>query len=101
MLLLVECGEPGDRQSLKGTVTFEDVPLTEGHIKFLPQRGTKGPTAGSKITAGQFSISPDGGTFTGTFRVEITAARQASRPDQEAAGRDSGDWNPEIGAGSH
>jgi hypothetical protein len=101
VLLLVGCEEPGDRQSLKGTVTFEDVPLTEGHIKFLPQRGTKGSPAGGKITAGHFSILPDGGTFTGTFRVEITAARQPSRPDQEAAGRDSGDWNPEIGAGSH
>jgi len=79
VLLLVECGEPSDRQSLEGTVTFDGVPLTEGHVKFLPQRGTKGPTASGKITAGHFSISPDGGTFAGTFRVEITATRKTGK----------------------
>ena len=79
VLLWVGCGEPSDRKSLEGTVTLDGVPLAEGHVKFVPQRGTKGPIAGGKIIAGNFSISPEGGTFTGTFRVEITATRKTGK----------------------
>ena len=79
LLSLTGCGDSSDRQSLEGTVTFNGVPLAEGQITFVPQRGTKGPTAGDKITEGHFSISPKGGTFAGTFRVEIVATRKTGK----------------------
>ena len=79
LLSLSGCGELSNRQSLKGTVTLDGVLLAEGHITFLPQPGTKGPTTGGKITKGHFSISPEGGAFVGTFRVEITATRKTDK----------------------
>ncbi|MCH2131998.1 MAG: hypothetical protein MK179_22895, partial [Pirellulaceae bacterium] len=51
-------------------------PLPKGSIKFLPQSGTPGPTAGGQIQDGHFSIAANGVTFPGSFRIEITATRQ-------------------------
>ena len=87
LLSLTGCGDSSDRQSLEGTVTFNGVPLAEGQITFVPQRGTKGPTAGGTITEGHFSISPEGGTFTGTFRVEITARRKTGKQVKDRMGQ--------------
>ena len=79
LLSLIGCGEPSGRQSLEGTVTLDGAPLVDGNIKFVPQLDTKGPVAGGKITEGQFSISTEGGTFAGEFRVEITATRKTGK----------------------
>jgi len=89
VLLLIGCDQQGDRQSLKGTVTLDGAPLAVGRITFLPQRGTQGPTAGGPITDGQFSISPEGGTFTGTFQVKITATRKTGRTILNALGEET------------
>ena len=67
VLLLIGCGQRGDRQRLEGTVTLDGAPLAEGQITFVPQPGTKGPTAGGQIAEGYFSIPNEGGTFTGTL----------------------------------
>ena len=45
----------------------------------MPQPGTSSPTAGGDIAQGRFSITPGGRTFSGTFRVEITAVRSTGR----------------------
>lgn len=88
LLSLTGCGEQAsDRQSLKGTVTLDGTPLVEGSILFVPQQGTKGPTAGGKISEGRFSVSPEGGTFSGTFRVEITAVRKTGKKGKESYNR--------------
>ena len=79
VLLLIGCGQQGDRQRLEGTVTLDGAPLAEGQITFLPQPGTKGPTAGGQITEGHFSIPHEGGTFTGKFLVKITATRKTGK----------------------
>ena len=79
VLLLIGCGQQGDRQRLEGTVTLDGAPLAEGQITFVPQPGTKGPTAGGPISEGYFSIPHDGGTFTGTFLVKITATRKTGK----------------------
>jgi len=84
LLLLAGCGSSGDRRALEGTVTLDGVPLAEGYITFLPQPDTGGPTAGGKITQGHFSISTKGGTFVGTFRVEISATRKTGRKVMDA-----------------
>ncbi len=79
LLLLAGCGRSSDRQALEGTVTLDGAPLAEGSITLRPLPGTRGPTAGGKISDGKFSVSPEGGTFVGTFRVEITASRKTGR----------------------
>jgi hypothetical protein len=79
VLLLIGCGQQGDRQRLEGTVTLDGAPLAEGQITFLPQSGTKGPTAGGQIAEGYFSIPHEGGTFTGAFLVKITATRKTGK----------------------
>ena len=78
LLLLVACGG-NRRQPLEGTVTLDGQPLGEGSISFVPLPGTTGPTAGANIAAGRFSVAADRGTFTGAFRVEITAKRKTGR----------------------
>ena len=89
VLLLIGCGQQGDRQRLEGTVTLDGAPLAEGQITFLPQSGTKGPTAGGQITEGYFSIPHEGGTFTGTFQVKITATRKTGRTILNALGEET------------
>jgi len=79
LLILLGCSRATGRQSLEGSVTLEGAPLTEGSIVFHPQAGTKSPTTGGTISQGRFSISPAGGAFAGTFRVEITAVRNIGR----------------------
>ena len=78
LLLAGGCGD-ARRQSVEGTVTFEGQPLAEGHITFVPQGTTHGPTAGTEIKDGHFSIDREKGSFAGTFRVEIVAARETGR----------------------
>ena len=79
LLVLAGCDRGSDRQALEGTVTLDGAPLAEGSITLRPLPGTRGPTAGGKINEGKFLISAEGGTFVGTFRVEITASRKTGR----------------------
>ena len=87
LLSLTGCGDSSDRKSLEGTVTLDGVPLAEGDIAFVPLNGTQGPTAGGKITKGEFFVSPEGGTFVGKFRVKISAIRKTGKqvPDPTAS----------------
>jgi hypothetical protein len=79
LLALIGCSRSSGRQGIEGVVTLDGKPLETGSITFVPQPGTKGPTAGGTISQGRFAVSPAGGTFAGTFRVEITAARKTGR----------------------
>jgi hypothetical protein len=79
LLILLGCSRATGRQSIEGTVTVDGAPLAEGSIVFLPQPGTKSPTAGGDVAQGRFRISPAGGAACGTFRVEITALRKTGK----------------------
>ncbi|NOY29739.1 MAG: hypothetical protein GXP28_06050 [Planctomycetes bacterium] len=79
LLLLAGCGSSSDRAALAGAVTFDGAPLSKGSITFLPQLGTRGPAAGGSIEQGRFEIDREGGTFVGTFAVQITATRKTGR----------------------
>ena len=83
VLILSGCGGEKARYAIEGTVTLDGKPLEKGQICFFPLKGTKGPTAGAEIVDGKFSISNEGGTFLGKFRVEVTASRlgKKMRPD--------------------
>ena len=82
--MLCGCGGSGNRAAIDGVVTCDGKPLEKGQITFVPQIGTKGPTAGAEIAAGKFTIPAAGGTFAGKFRVEVTASRPSGRkiPDR-------------------
>ncbi|NLE39896.1 MAG: hypothetical protein GX621_17905 [Pirellulaceae bacterium] len=71
------CGE-NRRQGIEGTVTFDGRPIPNGNISFIPQGDARGPAAGAVIKDGRFAIDPAKGTFAGTFRVEIVAARETA-----------------------
>ena len=83
LLTIVGCGGGDQRKSLQGTVSFNGQPLSHGRITFRPIQDTGGPTAGAKIVDGQFTITPDQGTFSGMFRVEITAWRKTGRTTRD------------------
>jgi hypothetical protein len=78
LLAMTGCNHGPGRYALDGTVTLDGQPLEQGNIRFTPESGTGGPIAGGEISTGKFSIPAKGGTFSGRFRVEITATRQAS-----------------------
>ena len=78
------CGKDSPRRAIDGTVSLDGAPLAKGYISFRPEFGSPGPTAGAEIVDGKYSISTEGGTFAGKFRVEITASRPSGRkvPDR-------------------
>lgn len=78
LAVLPGCGESG-RLPLEGTVTLDGQPLPKGYIQFSPLAGTAGPTAGTDVVDGKFSIPAQGGTFAGKFLVSITAAGRTGR----------------------
>ena len=67
------------RQSINGSVNFDGQPMKEGSIRFIPLKGTSGPTAGAPIIDGKFTIDESKGTFAGRFRVEIVAKRPTGK----------------------
>ena len=78
LTVLTACGD-SRRGAIEGTVTLDGRPLEKGYISFRPQLGTPGPAAGAEILDGKFAIPAEGGTFGGTFRVEITASRKTGQ----------------------
>ena len=50
------CGSSSSRLGLYGTVQLDGGPLANGSISFTPQPGTAGPTAGSVIAQGTYSV---------------------------------------------
>lgn len=67
---LTGCGAP---PGVRGTVTLDGAPVTEGSISFEPADG-QGPSAGANITGGRFEIPPASGLKPGKMRVTVRAA---------------------------
>jgi hypothetical protein len=68
----VGCG--GSTHSVSGTVTFDNEPVREGHIAFVPEKGGKG--ASGPITDGRYSLAVPAGKV----RVEINASKSMKLP---------------------
>lgn len=86
LVSLAGCNDHG-RLAIEGTVSLNGQPLEDGNIRFAPQDGTEGPSAGASIQEGRFRIKGQGGTFAGTFRVEIRASRKTGRQMTDVTGR--------------
>jgi len=76
------CGERSRRLPVEGVVTFDGQRIAKGQISFIPASGTDGPTAGSIISDGRYSVAAEKGLVAGRYRVEITAMRPTSRKTQ-------------------
>lgn len=71
LLLSLGCGESGSKMhEVSGTVTFDDKPVPEGDIAFVPDDKAVGPEAG-KIKDGKYSLK----VREGKNKVEIRATR--------------------------
>lgn len=72
------------RAAVRGFVTFDGMPLKNGVVLLLPAGETKGPTAGSTVSKGAFSIAVGSGPVVGRYRVEIKANRKTGRKENSA-----------------
>ena len=74
--LLAGCGRRGlEKAVISGRVTYQEQPVEEGNIRFVPIRGTKGPATTGTIRQGEYTATARGGVPVGTLRVEIEAYR--------------------------
>lgn len=89
LLALATAGcNSSSRQGIEGTVKFDGTPLADGLISFLPQAGTAGPTAGSRITQGAYHIDRAKGLLPGSYRVEISGWRKTGAKKTDMFGRE-------------
>ena len=81
LLLCWGCGgnDGPPRSTVKGRITLDGVDIPEGTITFFPASGTKGPTAGTSIAAGRYSLTSERGPLAGRYRVEIHGSRKTGR----------------------
>ena len=73
--LAAGCGRGSDiqRAIVSGHVTYQGKPIPMGIIRFVPDKGTKGPAAWTEIKDGNYVIDLHGGVPVGAHRVEIEA----------------------------
>ena len=81
LLLLVAvagCGTHDDsRAAVSGTIKLDGEPIKQGTISFIPEE--KGPTAGTVIRDGEYSIPQDVGVFVGKNKVEVRSVQETGR----------------------
>lgn len=76
LLLLVGCGKTGI--PVEGRITWGDRPVEQGSISFAPADG-KGPSFGTPIKEGKYSIARSAGMTAGKKSVEIIAIVKTGR----------------------
>jgi hypothetical protein len=69
-LVLLSTGCDSRKHRVTGTITFDDEPITEGYIAFIPEEGGQG--GGGKIANGRYTLLAD----RGRNRVEIHAVKK-------------------------
>jgi len=99
ILVLSGCGTSYDgpqRAAVKGTVTVDGEPLEYGAISFLPTAGTKGPTAGARITEGRYQLKESDGPVVGKNRVEVTGSRSTGKTTRISTGQEIPEMVPVV-----
>jgi hypothetical protein len=90
-LALAGCGagDSGNRAEVKGRVTLDGQPISEGAVNLIPIDGDTA-RVGGPISQGEYTIPRDRGPAPGKYRVEIfgfepvTATRGADPTDSDA-----------------
>jgi hypothetical protein len=72
------CGQNG-RLPVRGTVTLDGAPLTQGVISFQPAATTAGHSSGSSISHGSYAIASARGLLPGKYLVTISASKPTGR----------------------
>lgn len=89
-LTAVLCGCSGEagppRKPVFGTVTGSADSSFEGAISFLPQPGTKGPSATTAVVKGKYQFAAAGGPVPGKYQVLIVPKATKSFPQGNSAG---------------
>ncbi|MCA9162876.1 MAG: hypothetical protein KDA59_13615 [Planctomycetales bacterium] len=72
------CGgeDYGDRQAVRGNVTFKGSPLDQGTIQFTPKSGSTFGAA--EIKNGQYEIPVEGGLSPGAYEVRVSSGDSAA-----------------------
>lgn len=73
------CGGPDNRAEVRGTIRVNGQPLGSGSIAFSPTEGNDGPTAGARITNGQYHVPRAKGVAIGKNRVSIRSIKKTGR----------------------
>jgi hypothetical protein len=103
LAVLAGCGRPSDepvRAVVAGSVAYQQKPVAQGQIRFIPTKGSKGPLTVAEIVDGQYRVAAKGGVPVATQRVEILGFR----PDPKYNGQEqnrppmmsSVDWPPKL-----
>jgi len=72
-LYLASCsGDHGpQRVAVNGMIRVGEVPLANGHIRYIPTGETSGPAAVATIADGVYQFDEESGPIVGTHRIEI------------------------------
>lgn len=89
IVALAGCGgaDYGDRQPIRGTVTFKGSPLDQGTIQFTPKSGSSFGAA--EIKNGEYVIPVEGGLSPGTYEVRVSSG-DSTAPASEPLPGESG-----------
>jgi hypothetical protein len=69
-------GDGLDRQAVSGTITLDNQPLEFGTIRFNPTSSEAGTEVSTSISGGKYSFSKSQGPVPGTYKVEISSAKE-------------------------
>lgn len=72
----VGCGS--EKLPITGTVTVDGAPVDRGLISFQSAGGS-GPTSGTQIEEGRFSLAADHGLLPGEYKVSVQALRRTGK----------------------
>ncbi|MBN2295329.1 MAG: hypothetical protein JXM70_23060 [Pirellulales bacterium] len=78
-LSAIGCSRSAGRNAVSGTVTLDGKPLENGAISFSPAPGEKGPSSGSSINNGEFTIAKKQGLPAGKYVVVIRTSKLSGR----------------------
>lgn len=87
-LVLSGCGTQLDdepsRRVVQGTVIYEDAPVTDGLIRFIPLGEKGGPASSAYIENGTFVIDLKGGVPLGKHCVQVEAYRPVDKKVEDS-----------------
>ena len=73
-ITIASCGKKDERFDIRGQVTYQNEPIGEGKILFMPVDESR-PQAIAKIVDGEYKTASPGGVFPGEYRVQVFGYR--------------------------
>ena len=73
-IALEGCSNKDEQFEIRGQVTYQDQPVAEGKILFMPNDESR-PQAIAKIVDGEYVTASPGGVFVGEYKVQVFGYR--------------------------